>query len=581
MLLLRGNACWQAARRSRVKTTVPTSGSSANCRASYYFPDYSTAHPEARYLAALSSETNCDGNCKYNYGVTCVYRWGRPFNVPAHLVCNGYEHCDDGSDERNCTVNNSTLYTCTHYFWEMRAEPIVPIHNYTRCSVVDIINNKLPYCLNYLDQTNCSDIERVGGYCEVNGYMSSVSKYMVCYEYDRITRQDIQLCDDDIQNNCISPSNSDCRVHKHLMCNGVKDCPDGSDETHDMCEVTSGEYNFACRRRFQPKIGDTVIPLSWIMDNATDCMKGEDESLTIWVVCSGNMLSPANYQCKNGFVCPGRRNASLYLDNVCNGIESCGKGTENKICLVARDLSFVDSTSYVSTELIRDACQATDCERRKFIRPWGIVFGEMRLEALVPKKKVNCSKLFGEYYLYLSCMGLCMEDNVSCPLNGNNRMLEYNSCSSQYQNRVFTIGMNSFLTFVDESNDGHYHQNFYQCDNGRCIEYKQVCDLVDDCGDMSDEINCANHMICENTLNSIKHQFISLSQKCDGIYDCFDLSDECNDLCVRNILEHWLLKTVCWCMGVLALTFNFLSLKHGLSSIIDNVRLRACWCRKY
>ena len=94
-----------------------------------------------------------------------------------------------------------------------------------------------------------------------------------------------------------------------------------------------------------------------------------------------------------------------------------------------------------------------------------------------------------------------------------------------------------------------------------------MCDLVDDCGDMSDEINCANNMICEDTKNSTWHQFISLSQKCDGIYDCFDLSDECNESCSRRILGNWVLKSVCWLMGILAIVFNCCSLFHGLNSI--------------
>ena len=159
-----------------------------------------------------------------------------------------------------------------------------------------------------------------------------------------------------------------------------------------------------------------------------------------------------------------------------------------------------------------------------------------------------------------------MEADAICPLDTSKR-LEYKSCPGQYLDRAYTLANNSFLTFVDKSEKGRYHQNFYHCNNSRCIEYKQVCDLVNDCGDMSDEINCANHMICEDTLNSIKHQFISLAQKCDGIYDCFDLSDECNESCIRHILEHWILKSICWCMGTLALTFNLHTLIHGLRSI--------------
>ena len=515
-----------------------------------------------------SPEPNCDGNCKYKYGVTCSTRWGGEDHFPVHRVCDGYEYCDDGEDEQNCTVTESTVYTCPHYIRKVRdgKTVTVPIHNYTRCSVFDFSKRKCPYCLNYLDQTNCSDIERVGGYCEVNGYMSTVSKYMVCYDYDMMLEQNVTLCDDGIENKCISPSTSDCRVHKHLMCNGVADCSDGSDETHDMCEVTSVEIYFVCRRRFPPKTGETRIPLSWIMDNVKDCMNGEDESSSLWTVCSGNVISTADYSCNSGFLCPGVYNTSVFLEHLCNGIESCGDNTENEVCRIARDFPSINKAADMSIDLIRNVCNSEVCDKQEFIRPWGSVL-ETKIELYVPKRKVNCSELFGEYYLYLSCMELCLEANISCPLNGENRKLQYTSCPSQYTDRTYTLGNNSFLTYVVQSDDGHYHQNFYQCNNSRCIEYKQVCDLVDDCGDMSDEINCVNNMVCEDTKNSTRHQFISLPQKCDGIYDCFDLSDECNESCSRQILGNWVLKCLCWLMGILAVVFNCCSLFHGLSSI--------------
>ena len=65
------------------------------------------------------------------------------------------------------------------------------------------------------------------------------------YDYDQFLRRSVTLCDDGIQNNCIRTSTTDCRVHKHLMCDGVMDCPDGSDETHDMCKKRTGRFQFS------------------------------------------------------------------------------------------------------------------------------------------------------------------------------------------------------------------------------------------------------------------------------------------------------------------------------------------------
>ena len=512
-------------------------------------------------------ESDCNG---YKYGVNCATYLGTRY-ISVDWICDGDSYCDEGEDEQDCKVTESTPHTCTHYtskVWNNKTRT-VPILNYTRCSVFDIMSEIYPYCLNYLDQTNCSDIERVGGYCDINDYNSSVSKFMLCYEHDEKTSLPVRLCDDDIQNNCISPSTpTDCKVHKHRMCDRVWDCPDGSDEFHDMCEYMTKE--FQCVRRFNFEISMKVgIPVSWIMDNVVDCMDGMAEQVEGLSFCGNHddktyRFKHSNEICRNVYLCQKGDKSYVLFEQLCDGVETCGDGAENEVCRIARDFPTINKTA-LSRGSRRDLCDNSSCEVKEFIRPWiADVFGITKLELIVPTSKVNCSYLFGEYYLFLSCMDLCLD--ASCPLN-KNRTLLYNSCPGQYPDRVNTLANNSFLTLVDKSTKGQYHQDYFQCNNSRCVEYKQVCDLIDDCGDMSDELNCANHMICENTLNSTKHQFISLSQRCDGIYDCFDLSDECNTACGKIILENWILQVLCWVMGVLALIFNSYTVFRGLTTL--------------
>ena len=503
-------------------------------------------------------EAICNGHL---YGKYCMKDKKLVFRPPA-AFCNLWPNCDDEEDEKFCSVTSDTVTSCRHFL----TGHIVPVHNFTKCGLVHSSDfDDAPiftYCVledTVRYQTNCSDLSRVALTCRIDGYLSTVSRYAICFD-DRIS-----FCDDHIDSSCYSTKS--CKVHKHLLCDQNIDCVDDADETHPNCTKITKR---TCKRR----VGETSelpIPISWLRDGVRDCEGGIDETAD-WPRCGlGKTLrymSRTESECKNVFICRSGSPGYELLEDLCDGLEACGN--ENAVCSISsRSHSLVTKvfTTNKGQTKILSYCQkglqelellVGDCVHEGFIFPKEDIFGVEKTSVILPNSKQSCDYMYGEQYLYTSCTDHCLK--ASCPLRNIPR---YEVCPGQFPDRIGTIVKNEYLIFVTKSFGSVYTNEFFVCtDNKTCIDYSKVCDLVIDCKDRSDEANCTNHFQCSSS-----GKLLPKTKQCDGQIDCVDLSDECNELCSKKLLEGTFLKGISWAIGLLAIVANLVIIGKSLATI--------------
>ena len=493
-------------------------------------------------------EANCNG---YTYGMYCRGWYNPKFYVPPRKICNKHPHCVEGEDVTDCEVTEDTETSCRHY----DTGRLVPVHNYTKCTLYS-------YCKHedaiMYDLTNCSDPARVGLRCKINGYMSTVSKYFICL-YDRV-----RVCDDQLDSQCFKTNS--CKIHKHLMCDKKTDCTDEADETHSICRSMTKQ---TCQRRVGEE-SELPIPTSWIKDGVRDCENGIDETDNFMTCGQGKTLRYFlnDYdKCENVFLCRTGIPGYVQLNKLCDGLDTCGN--ENEVCSVSkRSYSITTSVSTTNKGLSKTLSYCINgmenleklkggCVEKQFIYPEGDIFGGNKTTLILPNQLKSCDHMYGEQYLYTSCTGRCSDANVSCPLK---TLPRYEVCPNQYPDRIGTIVNNNYLIFVTRSLGNVYTNRYFVCeDKKRCIDYSQVCDLVKDCLDESDEKNCKNHFNCTSS-----QHLLPRTKKCDGHIDCADLSDECNEECMGAILNGAYIEGLSWTIGTVAAAANLVIIGKSL-----------------
>ena len=287
----------------------------------------------------------------------------------------------------------------------------------------------------------------------------------------------------------------------------------------------------------------------------SDCLSGEDEYY-FWPQCKINGQYRDvrdNTTCNNVFLCYQGSYKYVELEQLCDQREDCGE--EKSVCKAARLTNpyFVSPITYQGTTYISYCIPgmgsiellADTCNEDIFESPDYPVLGAVASVTLMtPNKLFDCGHVFGKLSVYLSCTDRCI--NTTCPLTS----IKHDTCSATHANRVFAMAKERYMTSVIKYRE-KYHSNLFLCTNDNCVSYDKVCNLIDDCGDNSDESNCTNHFQCNTT-----KMFIEPTKKCNGIIDCFDYSDECNLECGKQILSNFVFKVVAWVLGGTSVIFN-------------------------